>query len=35
MAASVSGQEPRRSLTFRFRGREVALDRFSPRATVA
>jgi xanthine dehydrogenase small subunit len=34
MAASESGGEPRRSLTFRFRGKTVALDRFSPRATL-
>ena len=34
MAASITGLEPRKSLTFRFRGETVALDRFSPRATL-
>ena len=34
MAASVTGLEPRKNLTFRFRGETVALDRFSPRATL-
>ena len=32
--ASVSGAQPRMGLTFRFRGETVALERFSPRATV-
>ena len=34
MAASVTGAGPRKSLTFRFRGKTVALDRFAPRATL-
>ena len=34
MAASVTELGPRRSLIFRFRGETVALDRFSPRATL-
>jgi xanthine dehydrogenase small subunit len=34
MAASAPGMETRRNLTFRFRGGTVALDRFSPRATL-
>ena len=34
MDSSASGARPRLSLTFRFRGRNVALDRFSPRATL-
>ena len=34
MAASDKGAGPRGSLTFRFRGRTVALDRFAPRATL-
>src|ERR1700739_2615781 len=34
MAASVSGMGPRTSLNFRFRGEEVALASFSPRATL-
>ena len=34
MAASDKGAGLRGSLTFRFRGRTVALDRFAPRATL-
>jgi xanthine dehydrogenase small subunit len=34
MAASDKGAGPRGSLTFRFRGRTVALDRFAPRTTL-
>ena len=34
MSASATGAGPRRSLTFRFRGQTVALDRFAPRATL-
>jgi xanthine dehydrogenase small subunit len=34
MAASATGAGPRKSLTFRFRGKTVALDRFAPRATL-
>jgi len=34
MAASDKEAGPRGSLTFRFRGRTVALDRFAPRATL-
>jgi xanthine dehydrogenase small subunit len=34
MDSSASGAGPRHSLTFRFRGRTIALDRFSPRATL-
>jgi xanthine dehydrogenase small subunit len=34
MTANDAGAGPRKSLTFRFRGRTVALDRFAPRATL-
>ena len=34
MAASDKEAGPRSSLTFRFRGRTVALDRFAPRTTL-
>ena len=34
MAANVTGLEPRKNLSFRFRGETIALDRFSPRTTL-
>ena len=34
MDSSVSRAGPRHSLTFRFRGERIALDSFSPRATL-